>query len=341
MKKLATLTAACSLLIVLVVVAAQDTTDEPPDLVIPVEQLGTEEELLEQLAEHYGGDVLIEITPELQRLLDAVEADDGSLSEVLTDIVGQEVRLESEQEHFHGTHKVWERRSTDEILARMDPKHVEALADHRHLLDDEQQLFLEMDNWEGVQHDAAMEFFSKLTKPDPIESMLPPELVEERRVVQERGWYDVPGPARGSQLLLHMEMMDEQDRAELRREAQEFHGYREDSFSQQPSGGYLFDLPGYERVEVFADNEFDAVLHIEKSAVNEVYFDDANLTVAGRDASVTVGKHGDGTWVTSVTAFDGRHLYQVVLEKQVEGAEREAFIQAATRMIEEDQSLPR
>ena len=43
---------------------------------------------------------------------------------------------------------------------------------------------------------------------------------------------------------------------------------------------------------------------------------------------MTVGKHGDGTWVTTVTAFDGRHLYEVVLEKKVEGAEREAFIQA-------------
>ena len=102
--------------------------------------------------------------------------------------------------------------------------------------------------------------------------------------------------------------------------------------------GYINGPAPYNRVgrttQVFADNKFDAVLHIEKNAVDDVYFDDANLTVAGHDASVTVGKHGDGTRVTTVTAFDCRHLYEVALDTKVEGAEREAFIQMATRMIE-------
>ena len=235
---------------------------------------------MEQLAEHYGDDVLVEITPELARILEAVEAVDGSLSEVLTEIVGQEVKLESEQDRFHGTHKVWERRSTDEILTSMKPEHVEALADQRHLLDDERQLFMVMDSWEGVQHDAALEFISKLSKPDSIESILPPELKEERRVAQERGWYDVPGPAKGSHLLRYMEMMREDGQANLRSTTREIGRHLDDEAAQLASTGYLFDLPGYERVEVFADSEFDAVLHIEKSVVDDVYFDDANLTVA-------------------------------------------------------------
>ena len=49
-------------------------------------------------------------------------------------------------------------------------------------------------------------------------------------------------------------------------------------------------------------------------------------------------KHADGVWTTSVTAFDGSHMYVVVLEKKLEGEERGEFVRMATAMIEDDLS---
>ena len=335
MKQILAIVAVCLCLVVVLVVTAQDATDEPPDLIIPVEELGTETELMDQLVEHYGDEIVVEITPELTRILEAVEADDGSLSEVLSDVLGEEIRLPDEQP-YHYSSKVWERRTTDEILARMKPEHVEALADQRHLLDDEQQLFLVMDEWEGVQHDAALEFLSKLSRPDPIKSMMPPELRREIEQAQERGWYDLPGTALGSQLMRQVELMGEDGLTQLRRTSLEIdsHREREDGGLAGPTGGYSFMLPGYEQVDVFPDTKFGAVLSVEKTVVDEVHFDNPNLVIDGYDASLSVGQHADGGWVTVVSAFDGRHLYEVVLERKLDDAERDEFILTATGLIQ-------
>ena len=324
MKKILPLAAAC---VVACMVIAQD------DLVIPIDELGTEEELLEWLAEHYGDDVETEITPELSRVLEAIEAsDDDELREVLSDIAGEEVRLPDEQVRFETPHKVRERFSTDEILARMRPEHVEALTDHRHLLDDERQLFFAIDDMEGLEHAAALEFIAKMTKPEPFESMRPPELRENLRLSRERGWYDMPGPAMGSHLLREVERLGQDGAARLRNESLEFDEHRE--HIAETSANYSFDYPGYERMEVFSETKFGGVLYVEKTQADYFKPHEANLFIAGHDGTVTIGKHADGGWVTNVSAFDGRHLYQVVIEKKLQGAERAEFVRMATELIE-------
>ena len=326
MKKILPLVTACA---VACMVIAQD------DLVIPIDELGTEEELLERLAEHYGDDVETEITPELSRVLRAIEAgDDDELREVLSDIVGQDVRLPSPGHPVlhEGGDRMHERFSTDEILARMRPEHVEALADHRHLLDDEQQLFLVIGDMEGLEPAAALEFIAKMTKPEPFESMRPPELRENLRLSRERGWYDMPGPAMGSHLLREVELLGRDGAARLRNEALEYDENLD--LIAETSANYSFDFPGYERTEVFSETKFGGVMYIEKTQADHFKPHEANLFIAGHDGTVTIGKHADGVWVTNVSAFDGRHLYQVVIEKKLEGTERDEFVRMATDLIE-------
>ena len=86
--------------------------DEPiPTLVIPLDELVSKEELQKRVAEHtrgiaagIGGHVREPVvTPDLARVLEAVEAgDDGRLSEILSDIVGAPVTLPTgEQRRMH------------------------------------------------------------------------------------------------------------------------------------------------------------------------------------------------------------------------------------------------
>jgi len=336
MRKTLPAVAVCAL--ALLVIAQDRADDEPGDLRMEMDEIGTEDELLERLAEHYGDGVEVMITPELKRVLEAREAgDDDALRKVLSEIVGQEVTLPHEQTRFESPrHKVWERRTTDEILSLMRPEHVEALAGLRHLLDDEQRLFLELDDLTGLEREAGMAFIARLSKREPIESMMPPELLEERRLSRERGWYDLPGPAMGSQLLREMELLDDRATAQLRRTSLRLAPEDERTVGGDASG-WSFDHSAYERLEVHPETEFGAVLSVEKSPADAVHYDDPNLVIAGRDAAVSVGRHSDGVWVTKVSAFDGRHVYHIVLEKRLdEGAERDAFVRMATRLIEND-----
>ena len=327
MKKILAITVAC---MAPILVTAQE------ELFIPIDELGTEEELFEKLTEHFGDEEAgILITPEVARIMEANAAgDEAALREVLADIAGTDkVMLPGDSLPHEGDYidiEV-ERYSTDEVLARMRPEHVEALADHRYLLDDEGKLLLAIGDMRGVEHAAAMEFIAKMYKPEPIESMMSDEYRDFLRLSEERGWYDVPGPAMGSHLLREVEMMDADGEAQLSRTFLEF-----DEHNAQTVGGYSFVFPGYERMEVHPDTKFGAVLYIEKTQADGMHVHDPNLFIAGHDATVSVGKHDDGVWVTIVNAFDGRHLYRVVLEKKLEGAEREEFVRMATELIEAD-----
>ena len=104
------------------------------------------------------------------------------------------------------------------------------------------------------------------------------------------------------------------------------------------AASYSLDLPGYERVDVVSDTKFGGVLYAETTQYDQVYLDDPNLRILGRDASVTTSRYADGVCATTVTAFDGWYMYEVTLEKKLEGEERDEFVRMAIEMIEGDLS---
>ena len=120
--------------------AAGQQHDELIMTIDDLAELGTQEALLERLSEYFADDEIL-ITPEVSRVFEVIEAnDDDMLRDVLSDIAGEPVSLPSDPVPHGGVIEgTPERFSTDEILARMRPEHVEALADHRHLLGDDGQ----------------------------------------------------------------------------------------------------------------------------------------------------------------------------------------------------------
>lgn len=316
--------------------------DEPiPELVIPIDELVSREELLERLermTEDAGGSVHVAepfITPDVARILEAIEAgDDDRLRDVLSDVAGAEVTLPTDdhlRQHDEGAiYKPQERYPTDDILARMRPERVEALADYRHLLDEERKLIdaLASGNLDSPTRSAVREFLAKMYEPEPIESMMPPELKEHIRQAQERGWYEVASPARGPRLLR------EASQRELGRSSLSDYG----EWIPETAASYSFDLPGDGRIEVVADTRFGGVLYAEKSEADGVYPDDPNLRILGHDGSVTTSRYADGVWATTVIAFDGSHQYRITVERRLVGEERAEFVRMATAMIEGDLS---
>jgi len=165
--------------------------------------------------------------------------------------------------------------------------------------------------------------------------MLPPELREQVRLAQERGWYEVATPAKGSRLLRKAARLDADGATRLPRSSLSAGAYEH---IPRKAASYSLDLPGYERLDVVSDTKFGGVLYAEKTQVDHVYLHDPNLRILGHDASVTISRHADGVWTTTVTAFDGWYLYKVALEKKLDGEERDEFVRMATLMIEGDLS---
>ena len=163
--------------------------------------------------------------------------------------------------------------------------------------------------------------------------MLSPELKEQIRLAHERGWDEVPYPAPGAALLKQASQLD-------LRPSPLSASYAE--HIPATAASYSFDLPYEDRTEVVADTVFGGVLYALKTEAAGVYFDYPNLHILGHDGAVTTTKYADGVWATRVTAFDGSHKYEVVLERKkqlLEGAEaRDKFVRMATAMIENDLS---
>lgn len=325
---------------------------ELPEMVIPLDDLVSKEDLLERVAKHVeevagrardagkaaGVPVQIAapvIPPGLESALEAIEAgDDDRLREVLSHIAGVEVALPTaEQRHQHDESAVYmqpERYATDEILARMGPERVAALADHRHLLDDEWELIDALRNMDNQTRSAAREFLAKMRDPEPVESILPPELKEQIRQAQERGWYEADSPSRGAGLL--------REASKLGLPQSSLSDYDEHIPGTAASYSFRELLPPGGRIEVVEDTVFGGVLYAAKSEAADVRPDDPNLHILGHDASVSTARHADGVWATTLTAFDGSHMYEITVEERLEGEERAEFVRMATTMIEGDLS---
>ena len=315
-----------------------------------IRELGSMEAMLERVVEHakahVGDDALLAaplITPDLERMMQAIESDDADLlNEVLSDIAGVPVRLPTEEEqrlHDEGAIYVPRvRATTDEVLASMKPERAEALDDYRHLLDDEFELIASLDKIkDGLARSAAREFLTKLTPdPDPLEfeEMFPPEMEDQirhaRERARERGWYEQTTPPRGQSLLREAERLGSGVQSSL------------SAYAEIPATAesYSFDmLPGnIMRIDVVSDTKFGGVLYAVTSEIADIHFDDPNLLIMGHDGAVTTYKYSDGTWATAVTAFDGWHKYEVVLEQKLEDEQRDEFVRMATAMIEGDLS---
>ena len=218
----------------------------------------------------------------------------------------------------------------------MRPDRVEALADYRHLLDDDWKLtdLLNSGNLDSRTRSAIRVFLSKRKygpTREEIEAMRPPELKEKMRQARERGWYEARSPAQGADLL--------RQASQLNLRPSSLSAY--DGHIPGTAASYSFDLPGDGRLEVVADTVFGGVLYAGKSEAVHVHFNDPNLHILGHDGSVKTTRHADGVWVTTVSAFDGSHMYHVTVEKKLDGEERDEFVRMATAMIEEDLSIPR
>ena len=327
----------------------------PPQMDIPLDELVSKEDFSERANEHLarvaeyardlekalGAPVQVAetvIPPGLEKVLDAVEAgDDDRLREVLSDMIGTEVpqlRPTAEQRRLHDATAVYKPREgqpPDEVLARMRPDRVEALADHRHLLDDPWKLIdaLSTGDMSSRERSAMRVFLSKSrADPVPIEARMPPEMKEEIARALERGWHESHSPALGVGLL--------RQASQLELAASSLSAY--DEHIPGTTASYSFNLPGDRRIEVVADTVFGGVLYAEKSESAGVHYDDPNLHILGHDGSLWITRHADGVWSTNVGAFDGSHKYKVTVEKKLEGEERDEFVRMATAMIEEDLS---
>ena len=305
--------------------------DDPDTLFVGLDDLDSEEELKALLIERYGEDVEYEITPEVSRILAAKKAGREVLRETLTDIVGQEVILPGDTEPY-AANMVIDRLSTDEVLARMRTEHVAVLVDRRDLLDDEQRLMGSIRDMKGIERAAALEFLAMMQKSESMESMYSDEHKRLLQESKERGWYDMPGPARGSHMLRELAESSDDGLSSLRRDSIVFEPHGE--HITKTSTNYSLTLPDDGRIEVFSETSFGGVLYIEKDRADEFHPHDANLYIAGHDGIVATGRHDDGIWVTTVTAFDGRHVHRVVLERKLEGADLDEFVRMATDLIE-------
>ena len=313
-------------------------------------ELGSKEAVLKRIAEHHenwGATVALPPGSDVERLLDALGSGDDRLQEVLSAIAGREVKLPPSHGDGHPLHHgekgvfydMPERYTNDEILARMRPEHVEALAKHRHLLDDRWKLIDSLDYLEGLEHSAVREFLTKMTKSEP--PRMSPEMTEEARQAEGRGWYELDTPAPGSQILRELTRLTTTAAGE-----EHFAGsslsasgaYAE--YIPETVASYSFDGGSYgSRLDVVSDTKYGGVLYAKKNQFDHVAMVDPNLHVfPGYDAKVSTTKHADGVWVTAVSAFDGWYRYEVGVEKKLEGEERDEFVRMAIAMIVEDLS---
>ena len=193
-----------------------------PEIIIPLDELSSKEDLLRMAKEidisKYVADgtkysvAEPQIPESMERVLEAIEAgDDDRLDEILSEIAGTEVRHARSGFVPHGDAIPWDSSEllsipADEVLGRMRPEHVQALTEHRDLLDTN-DLIRKMDELSELEREAALEFRSIRfalygLRTDPPESMITPEQWREMELAQERGWGDAYGaPTMGSSLL--------------------------------------------------------------------------------------------------------------------------------------------
>ena len=317
------------------------------DMVIHFDDLTSKDDLLKRIAKHaernapegisLGGTSDVAIPPALETMLEAVEADDiDRLQAEMSKLTGVEVVLPTaEQRRRHDETAIYrsvERYPTEEVLARLSPESVEALADHRHLLDDEWELVDSLGKMDVHTRLAAKEFLSKL-RPRKERPPMTPERMEELRLAEERWLAEADHPAPGFALLEQAEKM-ELDQSFLS-------DY--DEFIPKTASSYSFDLPTTARLEIAESSIFGGLLYAEKSEAVDVKFDNPTLHILGHDAGVWTASYSDGVLSTTLTAFDGRHRYQVTLEShnRLEGEQRDEFVRMATAMIEGNLSKPK
>ena len=317
-----------------------------PDLHLSLDELrelGSKEAVLKRIAEHQGGEaVALPPGSDAERLLEALGSGDDRLQEVLSDIAGQEVTLPTaEQRRQHDAGAVYEpleTRSPAEVLALMRPEHVQALAEHRHMLDDRWKLIDSLNHLEGLEHSAVREFLSKSESSPP--SSIRPELSEETRQAKERGWYEWDTPATGSSVLREVERSTAAGDKHFAESSLLSASGAYAEYIPAAAASYSVERGGYgSRLDVVSDTTFGGVLYAKKEQIDHVAMHDPNLHVfPGYDAQVSTAKHAEGVWVTTVSAFDGWYLYEVGIEKKLEDEERDEFVRMAVAMIVGDLS---
>ena len=335
-----------------------DDLSNVPELSIPLHELESKEDLIKTVREHFKRHTRHPIhvpdphmSADVERVLEAIEAgDDDRLRETLSEIAGTEVRIPTGEFTPHGDAVPFDGQflsTPEEALERLSPEHVEALAGLRHLLDDRTALLRALDDVSELEREAAMEYMSirlMLHGMRQRPNVYPPEVRRNLEKAKVRGWYDASDrQAPGSHLLTLAELQT-RNRADnvvpLAPASLAAAGFGE--YIPETAASYSFTVPGQEeRKEVIADTKFGGVLFVEKTKAGHVQPHDPNLHITGYDGSVRTVKYADA-WVTIVTAFDGRHMYQLALEKKLlEGnPARDEFVRMAIAMIEDHLSKP-
>ena len=232
---------------------------------------------------------------------------------------------------------------TQPVLERISSESRAALAPHRDLLDDRWELIRMLPELPPRTRRAAEEFLGRQRKPVPIASLYSEEALRTIERAKERGYFEAHGAPMGTQLLASIDQSEILASEDV---AGGVHWELDDYLARHPdlptipathiepeSRNYVVAVQGASS-QIYSRSSFGPVLHVQESNASEFQPHVPNLTIAGNDGTVTWTKHDTGAWTTTVSGFNGRKVFHITVEAQLEGAQRDRFVEMARSVIE-------
>ena len=281
----------------------------------------TQPEVVEAMREAYGPDIGIVATPDILRALRDHPGDNkefrAAIERSLNDLP-PEVRNDLAHGFQFADEPLYpglaepapqERLPTDEVLAKLDSDSRDALAGHRHLLDDHRALTHAMPSMTERERRASSKFIAQMYKPTP--PPVDPDSEHGKALARwrEQGYRDAPGAPRGTTLLATIEQAhlyarqnaDEGDLPSTQAMYDEFMALHGESVPRTPdrlvapgSRNHALTGPG-EVTRFYSRSVFDdAVLMVEQIEADAFFPRDPSLTIAGHPASVLWALHENG-----------------------------------------------
>ena len=234
----------------------------------------------------------------------------------------------------------------------------QALQDYKHLIDDELAFMKTAGQSKSKEAMSAVFKLESLRFPDPTREKTIADLQRRAAAAEARGFHlsnkQVPRPEMMLSKIRQQRLMKK--RAGLTAPALSEDktigstwAFRTIAEFEQQSGTLAAPLPSYvvaAGVEgfigpwkggvarVFSNSSFEAALMVLQYPADTVIFPAANLSIAGREASVKTIRYADGGWSTQVMAFDGNRVFIIEVAARLEGALFDDFVRFARDVVE-------